>query len=553
MAWKRIDYCGSEDNPPEEVRTLISRHHEHLVPLLACYSTPEGQSHLSLDRAHHLIFPWTDTDMSNWMNPDVPYPPKHPAGLQDSCFRKEHLYMTIISLSSAISHLHREIDGHFTPHNDLKPENILLFGQKWKICDFGKTRLRSLDENLETEDNLGSFVYRPPEYEDGSVKKHGRSFDMWSLGCIVVELAVLIVYGWKGEQLRAFEADRIKNGRQQNASSKESDASFHNNMPVVRRWMRKLTRKDGSRNFIYLMKTASRMLSADPNARPYSWEVESCLYEQLRPNEPGDERFAKMRALVQAPEKSCTHNPLAWAIADGNWGFEQCLRQKGWTLSSSSSSCRSMVDPENMSGDAVSLLETYMPPSSEIGKLFKRTYEARGYESDKMANKGRRNALAQKFAETIASARITFWEIKHILELRYPFDLMEILAGYLDLNQSDGDQYTALFWASLIGEVRAVDILLRYGAEVNPTNKLSETPLVVASKLGHTAVVGRLLDEPTININHFDDQRRTALSYAEQAGWTKVVHLLLDKGANSKIPGVPEEEEEEVSDIGRPT
>ena len=314
---------------------------------------------------------------------------------------------------------------------------------------------------------------------------------MWSLGYIFVVLAVMIVYWWDGKEVRAFEADRINNRSQPSASSKKSDASFHNSMLVIQRWMDELVRKDGSRNFIYLIDIASTMLSIDRDARSYSWEVEICLHEQFHPEELGDERRAKMRDRVQAPKKSYIHNPLVRAIAEGNLDLVQCLCQKGSTLGPSSSSSRSIVDSENTSGAAVSLLENCMPPLSQIGEVFKRAYEAQGYGLDDIATKGRRDALAQKFAETVASAGITFWVFKHILEPRNTLESMKIFAEKVRFNQRDDHQNTTLFWSSWGREVIVVDILLRYGAELHPINKLSETPPMVASRLGHAAVVGR--------------------------------------------------------------
>ena len=457
----------------EEVKTLTFRQHEHLVPLVACYSMPEGQSHLDLDPALHLFFPWTDTDMFSWMNPSIPRPPKHPAGLEEPGRRKEYVYNSILSVLSGASYLHREVDGLYTSHHDLKPQNIMLFDEQWKICDFGKTRLRSVGEDLETERNIGSFIYRPPEYEDRSVKTHGRAFDIWSLGCIIVELAVLIVYGWEGRKLSAFETERINNRSRLSENSKEFDASFHNNMPVVRRWMKEMACKDGSKDFRYLMRTASTMLSMDRDARPYSWEAETYLLEQLRPGEMGHERRTTMMDRIQAPQWSCTHNPLLLAIGEGNLDFVECLYQKGWSLGTSGSLSRSMNDLETTAGDVVSLLENYMPPLNQIEELFKRTYQAQKYRSDDMADKGHRDALAQKFEERVASVGFAFRKIKHILESRCPLDVMKIPTEETNVNRRDYHQRTALFWASWGLEVIIVDILLRYGAEVNPINKLA--------------------------------------------------------------------------------
>ena len=132
---------------------------------------------------------------------------EHRQELEDPRRRKEELYETIMSVVPPVSYLHREINGTFTLHHDLKSQNILLLDKRWTISDFGMTRLRSLDKGSQTERNLGSYPYQPPEYGEKDVKKHGRSFDVWSLGCIIVKLAVevSIVHGWESKKLDTFQ------------------------------------------------------------------------------------------------------------------------------------------------------------------------------------------------------------------------------------------------------------------------------------------------------------------------------------------------------------
>ena len=525
MAWKRMETRHLPNGFLQEVKTLVARPHKHLISLVACYSTPAGQPSLSQDPALHLIFPWADMDMSDWMRPHDAQPPDHLRGPQEPQRRKEYLYETITSLISAVAYLHSEIDGTFTSHHDLKPQNILLFGKQWKICGFGMTRLRSVDEGSQTERRLGSYAYHPPEYEDESVQKHGRSFDIWSMGCIIVELAVLIVYGWESKRLAAFEEERDKN-RDRLVQRDSRDVSFHNNMPVVRRWMETMAREDDSRNFMYLMDTAAKMLSMDRDTRPYSWEVEIYLYEKFHPDALSHERHTRMSHLIQAPTETSSHNPLVRAIAEKNSVFVQCLKENGWTLRSFSGTGRHSTHSKNTSEDIVDLFENFELSDTQIVKVFKRACDDQGYDLDKIPNK-RRDFLAKRFAKRISSSPRTFWEIKHILEPRHPIDPMKIFTEGTDVNQLDGGKNTALFRASLGRDTIMVDILLRYGARLNPINKLSETPLMVASKLGHDGVVQKLLLEPLIEVNYRDADKRTSLSYAAQFGHTKAVRLLL--------------------------
>ena len=301
------------------------------MPIVACYLTPYGQSWRSLDPALHLVFPWAAINMFDWMRSSTPT--KYHQGLEDPLRRKEYLYHTIMSLISAVSYLHSEIDGTFTSHHDLKPQNILLLGDRWTVSDLGMTRLRSLNKGSQTERNLGTPTYQPPEYGEKDVRRHGRSFDIWSLGCIIVELALLMVYGWESKKLDTFETERSKNwDRPRARASSSDDISFHNNMSVVYRWIGAMADKDGSRNFKYLMNIAKIMLSIDRDARPYSWDVKLRLYEQLYPDIPGQERRKKMEDLVQAPVETSRYNPLVWAIAEKNEDWAQCLQNHGWKL-----------------------------------------------------------------------------------------------------------------------------------------------------------------------------------------------------------------------------
>lgn len=143
------------------------------MPLLACYSTLAGNSK---DPELHLLFPWADTDMFKWMT-QKEVPQTRGQDLNDAKSRKDYLYGTIISRLSALAFIHRPFYGKITCHHDIKPDNILLFGNVWKISDFGSSRLKSLTDGSQTErSHLGSAPCQPPEY--GKVKTNGRAFDI---------------------------------------------------------------------------------------------------------------------------------------------------------------------------------------------------------------------------------------------------------------------------------------------------------------------------------------------------------------------------------------
>ena len=74
-------------------------------------------------------------------------------------------------------------------HRDLKPQNILVTNDlKVKIIDYGLARNYSIPCRPYTKEILTQY-YRPHEILLGS-NEYGLGVDMWSIGCILVELFI---------------------------------------------------------------------------------------------------------------------------------------------------------------------------------------------------------------------------------------------------------------------------------------------------------------------------------------------------------------------------
>ncbi|KAK2009776.1 HET-domain-containing protein [Colletotrichum eremochloae] len=106
-----------------------------------------------------------------------------------------------------------ELDRNICRHGDLKPENILLFieggKQTLQIADLGlakfhekETRIRKA-YNLATLTPPGTSRYEPPEEDEHRRERshdwdtRSRAYDVWSMGCVVLELLIWLAYGYQ--------------------------------------------------------------------------------------------------------------------------------------------------------------------------------------------------------------------------------------------------------------------------------------------------------------------------------------------------------------------
>lgn len=109
--------------------------------------------------------------------------------LHDCYFEKhkrlpeQQIWRFFVQIANAIAFMHTKR----LLHRDLKPANVMLKSDgNLKVCDFGLSRLMSLKTNV-VRTNVGTPYYMSPERTLGE----GYTFasDVWSLGCILYEMA----------------------------------------------------------------------------------------------------------------------------------------------------------------------------------------------------------------------------------------------------------------------------------------------------------------------------------------------------------------------------
>ena len=70
---------------------------------------------------------------------------------------------------------------------------------------------------------------------------------------------------------------------------------------------------------------------------------------------------------------------------------------------------------------------------------------------------------------------------------------------------------TPLHFAAAYGNLECLDLLIKYGAEVNANNSWKITPINIAMLKNHIGAVKKFLDLPGVEVNCKDNDGRTLL------------------------------------------
>ncbi|KAK9773191.1 putative Negative regulator of the PHO system [Seiridium cardinale] len=201
-------------NEVEVLDRFSNNAHPHLISLLAAFQR---------GRDCYLLFHWAESDLLQFWKSNTPRPAleeQNVAWLLDQFHGiAEGLYFIHeYKLTNSSATKTTNSGALYGRHGDIKPQNLLLFKDRdksihqatIKITDFGLARFNS--ENSRSgirKSNVPGITptYRPPEMdlEDGRIS---RSFDIWSLGCVLLEFITWHFGGW--DYLHGYVKSRLK-------------------------------------------------------------------------------------------------------------------------------------------------------------------------------------------------------------------------------------------------------------------------------------------------------------------------------------------------------
>jgi len=189
-------------------------------------------------------------------------------------------------------------------HLDLKPTNVLIEEpRKFIIADFGQACFKKLDgaTSSKVRGFGGTESYAPPE-ADSLSSEQNRRYDIWSLGCILLELCAFIVFGHPGVQ--ALDQARVTKPQNENSTDdrffERGDGTSHRIKSTITEWMVSLLEipaDDVTRAFMSaIVSLIGKMLQPEvlhrANSREVCGELSNILENRVQPEHDQTSSYA---------------------------------------------------------------------------------------------------------------------------------------------------------------------------------------------------------------------------------------------------------------------
>jgi serine/threonine protein kinase len=161
-------------------------------------------------------------------------------------------------LVNAVQYLH----GARIRHRDIKPQNIIVKGERVLLADFGIAySWENLTRGTTTADSGKTLTYAAPEV--ARVDPRNDSADIWSLGCVFLEMATVIKGQLIGDMRDCFH-------------ERNDSYCFHRNSDGIAAWISQLRDAPPAADNAVL-DWAANMLQHTPSKRPTA----AALFEDI--------------------------------------------------------------------------------------------------------------------------------------------------------------------------------------------------------------------------------------------------------------------------------
>lgn len=183
----------------DEIDLLKRLRQKHVVRLLTTYS---------VDRQYAIIMsPVADMNLKDYLSSTKP---------------EGKIYQWFGCLSAGLLYIHSQQ----IRHRDIKPANILVKGDSVLFTDFGIAKDFSEDATTSSTGTVDAKCYMYCAPEIAAEKSRGRPSDIFSLGCVFLEMATALM-AQDPLTLKSLHNAVIANGRK----------AYHANLGLVQQWI----------------------------------------------------------------------------------------------------------------------------------------------------------------------------------------------------------------------------------------------------------------------------------------------------------------------------
>lgn len=242
---------GAEEHMKNEVQILKEicqvDHGHHLVKYVKSYQRCEPPDIIM----GVLLDPYADSNLNDLLK----------CYCGDPAERSKHrssLLRSLGCLTYSLCYLHNVVGYR---HRDVKPQNILhvVKSGEFMWSDFGLAYKFSSKDDSKTYDPTfrATLQYEAPEIDNTESREHGRSADIFSLGCVFLEIISVLL---------------LPNRASKTAIPFQSHYNYKDHIPEIEQWIE--SKKDATRNVDRLLNKlldiCSHMVKKDPRER---WKV----------------------------------------------------------------------------------------------------------------------------------------------------------------------------------------------------------------------------------------------------------------------------------------
>lgn len=231
----------------QEIEIMRKLHHPHIARFVAAYYEHERRS------LNIIMTPVAECNLKDYLADPLRWPSK-----------RDHISRWFLSLASALSYLHNTAGIR---HKDIKPANILISRQNVFLSDFGISHEFPPDNS----ESYGAGVMMTPKYSAPEVaarNRRGRKADIYSLGCVFLEMATVMF---------SIELTKLQKFLCTDGDSNRSHTPYHQLLPRLNSWLMGLQQICTDAADSRLLCTCRCMITQEPYRRPSA----ATVYKEL--------------------------------------------------------------------------------------------------------------------------------------------------------------------------------------------------------------------------------------------------------------------------------